>query len=66
MTADLITRFKFHNIKAIKGFTTRFRPWYCILVENYHSKNIALNREKFLKSGNGRQWIRNTILPIYK
>ncbi|MCC5937995.1 MAG: GIY-YIG nuclease family protein [Lunatimonas sp.] len=53
MTSDLITRFKFHNYKATKGFTTMFRPWFCIVVETYQSKHLARNREKFLKSGNG-------------
>ncbi|NVJ87625.1 MAG: GIY-YIG nuclease family protein [Algoriphagus sp.] len=66
MTSDLITRFYFHNYKSTKGFTTRCRPWIVAHVESFHSKKEALIREKELKSGKGRDWIKKFILPIYK
>ncbi|MCH6236354.1 GIY-YIG nuclease family protein [Cognataquiflexum rubidum] len=65
MTSDLITRFKFHNEKGIEGFTTQFRPWYCIYVEFFDDKSMALQRETELKSGKGRDWIKTNILPLY-
>ena len=65
MTSDLITRFHFHNHKSTKGFTIRFRPWKVIWVEFYKKKTDALNREKELKSGKGREWVKNEILPFY-
>ncbi|MFC0263281.1 GIY-YIG nuclease family protein [Fontibacter flavus] len=65
MTTDLITRFNFHNSKSTKGFTLRFRPWYCIHTEFFDSKKDALLREKELKSGKGREWIKHQILPKF-
>ncbi|MEI9921389.1 MAG: GIY-YIG nuclease family protein [Bacteroidota bacterium] len=61
-TSDLITRFRFHNHLAKKGFTVRFRPWHVIHVEFFESKPAAAKREKQLKSGAGREWIRRTFL----
>jgi putative endonuclease len=66
MTSDLITRFHFHNSKSTKGFTLRFRPWTVIHVEFFELKSAALKREKELKSGKGREWIKQIILPLYR
>ncbi|MFC3881242.1 GIY-YIG nuclease family protein [Algoriphagus namhaensis] len=65
MTSDLITRFHFHNLKSTKGFTIRYRPWTVIWVEFFNFKTDALSREKELKSGKGREWIKKEILPLY-
>ena len=65
MTSDLITRFQFHNYKSTKGFTIKYRPWYCIHVEFFYDKSAALKREKELKSGKGREWVNKYILPNY-
>ncbi len=65
MTSDLITRFYFHNFKSTKGFTLRYRPWKVVYVEFFRSKNEALAREKELKTGKGRDWVRNHVLPDY-
>lgn len=62
MTSDLITRFHFHNSKSTKGFTIRFRPWIVIYVEFFNVKREAIKREKELKSGKGRDWIKQSIL----
>lgn len=66
MTSDLITRFHFHNQKSTKGYTIRYRPWIVIYVEFFKTKKDALAREKELKSGKGRDWIKKYILPFYK
>jgi len=60
-----ISRFHFHNEYSPKGYTSKFRPWYCIHVEFYADKKSAMLREKELKSGKGREWIKNTVLPLY-
>ncbi len=57
-----IERFHWHNTKSTKGFTTRYRPWYMIHVEFYESKKTAMEREKFLKTGVGRTWMKENIL----
>ena len=65
MTSDLITRFNFHNFKSTKGFTTRYRLWMVVFVEFFDSKKDALKREKELKSGKGRDWVKNYVLPNF-
>ncbi|RAR51082.1 GIY-YIG nuclease family protein [Flavobacterium lacus] len=58
-TTSLIERFKSHNELATKGSTIKFRPWKVVYLEFYNSKTEALNREKWLKTGNGRIFIKN-------
>jgi putative endonuclease len=65
MTSDLITRFHFHNFKFTKGFTLRYRPWTVLHVEFFGSKKEALAREKELKCGKGREWVKQNILTSY-
>ena len=64
-TSDLISRISSHNELGTKGFTLRYRPWKVIHVEFVKTRTEALVREKFLKSGKGREWIRGEILPQY-
>ena len=61
-TSDLINRFKSHNELAKKGWTVKGRPWIMVHVEFYSSRKEALEREKQLKGGQGRAWVKNTIL----
>ena len=61
-TSNLIQRFYSHNLMSKKGYTSRYRPWEVIHVEFLSSKREALKREKFLKSGLGRKWIRQHII----
>ncbi|MBC6368060.1 GIY-YIG nuclease family protein [Algoriphagus sp. AK58] len=65
MTSDLITRFHFHNFKSTKGFTIKYRPWIVAHVEFFESKMEAMLREKELKTGKGRDWVRRIILPKF-
>ena len=65
-TSNLIERFKSHNYLSKKGYTIRYRPWIVILVEFYKTKSEAIKREKLLKSGKAREWIKNEILPFYR
>jgi putative endonuclease len=65
MSSDLITRFQFHNSKSTTGFTIRFRPWSMIHVEFFDQKIQALKREKELKSGKEREWIKKYIIPDF-
>ena len=50
-----------HNITESRGFTLRYRPWTLIRTESYGSKAEAMAREKFLKTGRGRDEI-NTFV----
>ena len=57
-TSDLISRFKSHNEMATKGYTIKFRPWKVIHLDFFTSKTEALKREKYLKTGVGREFIK--------
>lgn len=57
-TADPTDRFLSHSEKATRGFTLRYRPWKTILTEEYATKSEAMKREKWLKSGVGRDFIK--------
>ncbi|WP_396175065.1 GIY-YIG nuclease family protein [Flavobacterium sp.] len=56
-TSSLIERFKSHNELATKGYTIKYRPWMVLHIEVYQSKNEAIIREKWFKSGVGRDYI---------
>ena len=60
-TTSLISRFHSHNHFSKKGFTIKYRPWKVIHVEFFNSKSDALKREKYLKTGKGRDFIKNIV-----
>ena len=64
-TSNLIERFKSHNVLGTKGHTLKFRPWSVIHVEFFSSKSETMKREKYLKSGIGREFIQNINLKFY-
>ena len=61
-TTNLIERIKSHNYLGTKGFTIKFRPWKVIHIEFYSTKKEALQREKYFKSGKGREEIKQMLL----
>ncbi|OXB03818.1 endonuclease [Flavobacterium plurextorum] len=63
-TSNLIKRFKSHNLLTTKGYTIKFRPWTIIHIEFFNSKSEAMKREKYLKTGIGREFIKNIILNL--
>ena len=63
-TLNLIERFKSHNYLSKKGYTIKFRPWQVIYVEFFTTKSEALKREKLLKSGKGREFIKEIISKL--
>ena len=64
-TSDLEERLKSHNKLGTKGWTLKFCPWKLIHTEVYSSKTEAMKREKFLKSGIGRDFIRSMMKDSY-
>ena len=62
-TSDLENRLLSHNKLATKGWTVKYRPWDLIHTESFSTKSEALQREKQLKSGKGREWIHQNIVP---
>ncbi|MHA6279483.1 GIY-YIG nuclease family protein [Salinimicrobium sp. CAU 1759] len=61
-TSNLIARFRDHNELGTKGYAKNHRPWEVIHIEIYESRPEALAREKELKSGKGREWIKKYLL----
>ena len=50
------------NIERRLGEHSRNRPPFrVVFLENFHTKNEALRREMYLKSGNGRRSLKNLI-----
>ena len=60
-TSNLIERFHSHNKYSTKGFTYKYRPWTVVYVEFFTDKKTALSREKFLKSGAGRNYLKSFL-----
>ncbi len=60
-TSDLKSRMDSHNVFAKKGYTIRYRPWVLIYTEEFPNKRDALLREKELKTGKGRAFIKEII-----
>lgn len=61
-TSNLNQRMLSHNILEKDSWTARYRPWELIHTESFVSKHEAMKREKALKGGRGRQWIKNYLL----
>jgi putative endonuclease len=58
ITNDVARRLKEHNIGKCPT-TQRSKPWVILKVEEYSNYVLARRREKYLKSGNGRNTIKN-------
>ena len=60
-TSNLEERIRSHNELGQKGWTRKFRPWKTIYTESHELKAAAMRREKELKTGAGRNFIRSLI-----
>ncbi len=59
-TTDLKQRLSAHDHGRNRS-TAKRKPWKLIYAEVYLSKADALGREKFLKSGNGREVVKKQL-----
>ncbi len=66
ITSSIIERFHSHNTYGTKGWTLRYRPWVAVHIEVFNSKKEALNREKWFKSGIGRNRKQEIIKKFLK
>ena len=57
MTQNTKWRLKEHNSGKTKS-TKGYRPWKLLYREEYTDRLIARKREKYLKSGYGKMWIK--------
>ena len=56
-TYDIEERLKAHNDGKCR-YTSGRRPWVLIYKEEYKTRGDAMKREKFLKSGQGRKFLK--------
>ena len=59
-TENLDARVAQHN-NGLVAFTSKFRPWKLIYHETFTTRAEAMAREKFFKSGKGREWLKKII-----
>ena len=59
-TDDIDRRLKEHN-QGKSRYTKGRKPWKLIYKESYNTKEEALEREKFLKTGKGRELLDELI-----
>ncbi len=53
-------RIREHNFRN-KRFTSNKGPWQLVYKEEYPDRSLAMTREKFLKSGKGREFLKQQI-----
>ncbi|MDO1501501.1 GIY-YIG nuclease family protein [Winogradskyella maritima] len=61
-TSRLEERVVEHNAGKTKS-TKGFRPWKLVYFEVFSTEKEALEREKYFKSGSGREFLRNKLRP---
>ena len=61
MTEDLELRLKQHNDKSLSFWTKRGSNWKLVYKEEFESKTEALKREKWLKTGVGREFLKDKL-----
>lgn len=59
-TSDINRRLKEHN-SGLSKFTKAYKPWKLVYKEEFESRQEARNREKYLKSGFGREFLKNIL-----
>jgi putative endonuclease len=57
LTEDIQNRLSQHNNHSLSKWTKRGKNWKVIYKEEYNSKSEALKREKWLKTGSGRDFL---------
>ena len=60
-TEDLTKRIESHNAGLVKS-TKHYIPWRIIHFEEFYSRAEEMKKEKQLKSGSGREYLRKEVL----
>jgi putative endonuclease len=59
-TENLDARIVQHN-NGLVNYTSKYRPWKLVYSEQFNSRAEAMAREKFFKSGKGREWLKQKL-----
>ena len=65
MTTNVAMRLDQHN-KLQNRSTKAFVPWVLLFHESYCTRKEARKREKYLKSGIGREYVKNKLISLNK
>jgi putative endonuclease len=60
-TEDLERRMKEHNEGLLGRYTKQKGPWILVYTESYSTRSEAMKREKYLKTGVGREFLKGKI-----
>lgn len=63
-TSNLQGRLEAHNHPSNKGYTKRYQPWGILFFEEFKTVEEASQRERFYKSGMGRELIKEQLAKI--
>ncbi|MFZ4592361.1 MAG: GIY-YIG nuclease family protein, partial [Ignavibacteria bacterium] len=61
-TSNLLRRIIDHNLGLVKS-TKHRKPLYKVYHETFNTRSEAMKREKFLKTGIGREFLNSVINP---
>jgi len=59
-TEKLEARVEQHNAGLV-NYTSKYMPWKLVYFEVFDSRSEAMAREKFFKSGKGREWLKQKL-----
>jgi putative endonuclease len=60
LTRDLPKRIKEHN-QGRNRSTSAYKPWQLVYTEVFFTLEQARNREKYFKSGKGREYLKKIV-----
>ena len=60
-TSNYEGRLEAHNHPSNKGFTKRYQPWVLLFVEEFETIHEASRKEKYYKTGVGRELIQRRL-----
>ncbi len=61
---DIERRLQEHNA-GLSNYTSKHIPWELVFFEEFSTRTEALEREKWYKTGAGRDWIKKQINEYY-
>jgi putative endonuclease len=60
-TSDIEKRLTEHNSGKTKS-TKGYKPWKLVYFDSYETRDEALLREKYFKTGSGREFLKDLLL----
>jgi putative endonuclease len=60
-TQDIEKRVEYHN-KGLVQYSSKHIPRELVLIEEFKTRSEAMQREKWYKTGVGREWIKTQIV----